>query len=330
MSRFEIRDFRDSDFEADSRIASHLHPGFPVTAEEIRHWDGAIAGEGIHKHRLAVEERDSATVVATGLLFNPPWEFDPDAYWMSIEVDPSRQGQGIGRSLFRVLEDEAISRAGRCLWATVLADQPRSVRFFGRAGFTERRRTWTSVLGLTQEAPAPAPADPTDRRLDRIEFTSVAREGPEDAGVRARLHRLDNEAGRDTPRLGPSTELSREQFDDLVFRGPGYFPEGILLAKSDGEYVAYTYLIKRPSNPDTLHVGFTGTLRAFRGRGIATELKRQAAELARSMGYRFLRTNNDSQNPAIWAINEKLGFRQVETWIEGEKGLPPAGDGGIK
>ena len=54
-----------------------------------------------------------------------------------------------------------------------------------------------------------------------------------------------------------------------------------------------------PAEPDTLMVGFTGTLPAYRGRGLATELKRRAVEFARTRGYQVLRTFNDSENPRI-------------------------------
>jgi RimJ/RimL family protein N-acetyltransferase len=78
-----------------------------------------------------------------------------------------------------------------------------------------------------------------------------------------------------------------------------------------------------PAEPDTLIVGFTGTLPSYRGRGLASELKRRAVEFARAQGYQYLRTFNDSENPRIWAINQRLGFQVQRIWVRGEKGFGP-------
>lgn len=319
--RFLLRPFQDSDFEAASQIISRTHPSFPVTPEELRHWDRLADGPGIFKLRLTAEERVSGQVIATGIVFNPPWAFDRNRYWVDLDVDPSFQGRGVGRSLFGALEGRAVERGARTLGASVREDQNRSVGFFARAGFVERRRNWTSRLDLTRLEAEGQLRVRAGREIEGVEFTSVADEGPDDPEVQAKLYRLDRDASRDVPRMGPWTEPSFEHFRDLVLEGPGYFPEGILLAKVGREYVAYTYLIKQPNNPEVLQTGFTGTLPSYRRRGIAMELKRRAIDLARARGFRSLRTNNDSENLPMWSLNERLGFRVEETWIQGEKSL---------
>ena len=72
-----------------------------------------------------------------------------------------------------------------------------------------------------------------------------------------------------------------------------------------------------------MRVGFTGTRAAYRGRGIASELKRRALEYARGKGFRYLRTVNDSLNLRMWAINEKQGFRRTVEWVALERRLGP-------
>ena len=324
-SLYRIRPFQDGDFEAESRMTNRLFPENPVSAEEIRHFHDSLEVPGVFKSPWAVEKIGSGEVVALGMIFHAPWAFDPDRYWVSLGVEPAHQHRGIGRSLYQTLEGIAISRRAKALWATVRSDHPRCVQFFERAAFVERRRNWTSILDLTQVPPDRSHRNRETKNLEGVEFTSVAREGPGQDDAQERLYRLDCESGKDAPRMGPSTDLPFDQFIDLVFRGPGYLPEGILVAKVGDEYVAYTYVFKLPSQPDTLHVGFTGTLPAYRGRGIASELKLRAIELTRSLGYHYLMTNNDTVNKRIWAINEKLGFQQVRTWIQGQKDLVRTG-----
>jgi len=87
--------------------------------------------------------------------------------------------------------------------------------------------------------------------------------------------------------------------------------------------VAWSSLQRMRGLPDTLDIGFTGTLPEFRGRGIASELKRRAVVYARDHGYRYLVTGNDSLNPRIWAINQKLGFQKWSVLVQAEKLLRP-------
>jgi RimJ/RimL family protein N-acetyltransferase len=119
------------------------------------------------------------------------------------------------------------------------------------------------------------------------------------------------------------TDISFEQYSEHTFRDPRYDPEAVFLARVGDEYVAMSTLHHWPAEPDTLMVGFTGTLPAYRGRGLATELKRRAVEFARTRGYQYLRTFNDSENPRIWAINQKIGFQVQRVWLMGEKRFGP-------
>lgn len=57
-----------------------------------------------------------------------------------------------------------------------------------------------------------------------------------------------------------------------------------------------------------LECGFTGTLPAHKGRGLATALKAHAILKARLLGAERLTTNVREDNPAMLAINRRLGF----------------------
>ena len=53
----------------------------------------------------------------------------------------------------------------------------------------------------------------------------------------------------------------------------------------------------------------TGVKRAFRGRGIASALKRAEIAWAKREGFRTLETFNNEENAPIRALNEKHGYR---------------------
>jgi GNAT superfamily N-acetyltransferase len=52
----------------------------------------------------------------------------------------------------------------------------------------------------------------------------------------------------------------------------------------------------------------TGVRRAFRGRGIASALKRAEIAWAKQAGYETLETNNEVRNEPIRRLNERHGY----------------------
>jgi mycothiol synthase len=57
--------------------------------------------------------------------------------------------------------------------------------------------------------------------------------------------------------------------------------------------------------------GYTGVLRAYRGRGVATALKVAAVQWARARGMAYIYTGNDLTNAPMLAINSQLGFEPL-------------------
>ena len=321
-SRYRIRPFCDDDYELASRIDSRLNPDFPVTAEEIRQWHRIFQEPNLVRLDFVVEDIPSGVGVALGTLNHDPESYDPHRFWCGIDVDPDHQHRGIGRALFEHLEGLARARSVETLWASVKSDDARSVRFFERTGFTERRRMWMSRLSLAMKGPD-QPAERHEDRFPGVTFTTLAEEGADRREVQERIYRLDLEASRDAPRMGSMTDMTFEQYAELAFRGPRYYPEAVFLGRVGNDYVSMTTLHHLPAEPDVLIVGFTGTRPSYRGRGLASELKRRAVEFARAQGYLYLRTFNDSENPKIWAINQRLGFQVQRVWVRGEKGFAP-------
>jgi len=321
---YSVRPFIEADYAAEARLDELNDPGFGRTAEQIRHWQEAEAGTpGRFRSKLAVEDRRSGGVVAYGDLAHTSFNYHPHKYSISATVDPAFQGHGIGTELYSLLERDARGRGAICLWATVRADDGPGVQFFERNGFRTLRTTWRSRLDLVTADRSALPDRSTALARQGLRFTTLAAEGGERAEVRRRLYELSRAASKDVPRVGDYTPVSFEQFVQIDIENPSTLPEAFFLAAHDSTYVGMTTLEREPARRDTFHVGFTATHPDFRGRGIASELKRRAVEYARDRGIRFLVTLNDSLNRPIWAINEKLGFRTVTTWLDGEKALDP-------
>ncbi len=80
----------------------------------------------------------------------------------------------------------------------------------------------------------------------------------------------------------------------------------------DGKAVAVAYVILDPESRRA-YSAFAGTLRAYRGRGLARLAKlgvmRRLAELEVTLAL----TENDETNAPMLAINQRLGYRPIES-----------------
>ena len=321
-TKYAVRPFVDADFEAAARISTALEPRLPQSAAEIRHWDEVLATEpGRLNRKLAVEETSSREVVAWGSLTHTVFNYHPDKFWIQVDVLPVHQARGIGSEVYALLEREAVERRAVCLWASAREGDPPTERFLQRRGFTPVRKVWLSRLNLVDLDLSKFPDRSRELSEQGIRITTLAEEGAKRPEVRKRLYRLGQITSKDVPRLGDYTPVTFEEFIAVDVDGPKAIPEATFIAIHGDEYVAWSTLERELGSPDSIGVGFTGTLPQFRGRGIASELKRRAVEYARAHGYQSLITGNDSSNKPIGAINEKLGFRPEIVWVNSEKAL---------
>ena len=82
----------------------------------------------------------------------------------------------------------------------------------------------------------------------------------------------------------------------------------------DGEVVGWSGLASTGED-GVAENQLTGVRRAWRGRGIATALKREQAWRAREAGLRSIETTNDDANDPMRAVNARLGFEALPTWL---------------
>ena len=320
---YRLRPFDDGDYEALGRLQSERYPELPTTAHEEREWAETLTRAHLLNEKWVAEDRATGEVVGIAALSHQLYSGEPHKFWVLVLVGRSHTGRGVGRALASLLNAEAIDHQAVCFWTNVRKDDERSQRFAAQQGFRTLRTTWMSVLDLSGSGPAPTDPDPADAlRHEGIRFTTLAEEGPRRPEVRHRLHDLWTEASRDAPRMGEYIPVSYEQFEVELDRS-AILPEAFFLAGHGEAYVASSHLERDLAESDTLMVGFTATRTDFRGRGIATELKRRSIDYARRHGIRALKTFNDSLNVPIWKINEKLGFRRSLEIANLQRDFPP-------
>ena len=126
--------------------------------------------------------------------------------------------------------------------------------------------------------------------------------------VRRKLYALVREGVLETPGHTGGFE-SFEEFSDCLFE-PCYWraAESQFLAADGDVWVR----LESPTISGTEALfGLTAVSKPYRGRGLARALKVRALTHAASQGVKTVKTNNDSSNHAMLALNKSLGFRPI-------------------
>ena len=177
-----------------------------------------------------------------------------------------------------------------------------------------RERSIYSHLSLT--APVNLDLIPQLERQGYL-FCTLQSAGDTSAN-RKKLYALVREAVMDDPGFEGEFE-TLEEFSQMADAWYWNEAETRYLAIHGDNWVALSGLHPKPDQP-FIDSSLTGVTKTHRGRGLAQAVKRAAIADARHRGYTEIRTNNDSRNARMLAINRKLGFEPVSefVWFERE------------
>ena len=123
------------------------------------------------------------------------------------------------------------------------------------------------------------------------------------------MYHVALEAEPDIPADEPRGPGTFAEWRALNLDRPARRPELTFIALAGGEVVGYAILHAGPG--ETCYHGMTGVRRAWRGRGIASALKRAQIAAARAAGFRRLVTENELRNDPIRRLNDRLGYVPV-------------------
>ena len=130
----------------------------------------------------------------------------------------------------------------------------------------------------------------------------------DDPSLLEHAYRIALDSEPDIPDVRPWVEPSSfeewraREIDDALF-----VPEASLVVLVDGEPAAYG-LVQLDREGVGEHLA-TGVARAYRGRGLASSLKRAQIQAARCAGLHELVAHNDEANAPIRRVNATLGYR---------------------
>jgi GNAT superfamily N-acetyltransferase len=138
-------------------------------------------------------------------------------------------------------------------------------------------------------------------------------------------YEIDIESTYDMPSTEEFAGMTYAEWSEHVLDYPLFSPEGSFVVFDGGEAAAVSLI---NVDHETGHASsmFTGTRRAFRGRGLALAAKLASVEWAVANGVTSMHTYNDETNAPMLAVNKRLGYtpagRQVEMIKEGTASSP--------
>lgn len=284
-----------------ARLYGFIRPE-PVSLDQVRDWWQPKTDE-IRQTRLAVDQ--AGRVFGLSDVQREPW-MRPAHFWLQVIVAPEQRRRGIGTTLFTQAARFARSQGAAVLESSVRDDDAGSLHFAERRDYRVARHSFDSSLDL-----AAFDESRFSDLLGRVEaegfrFFSLADAGPLTEVLKHKLYELNRITALDNPGNN-RTFPTYASFDKNVFSASWFRADTQLLAADGERWVGLSALAWYPEGRLAANA-FTGVLPEYRGRGLATALKLHAIRLARRLGAGSVRTNNDSLNAPMLAVNRSLGY----------------------
>ncbi|MEU1668216.1 GNAT family N-acetyltransferase [Streptomyces sparsogenes] len=292
-----VRDFRAADAEA---VAEARRSAFPylVTTPETVAWEVASA-PAARRYRLLVAEADGRVVGSseTGVFHDSN---KPGQAFANTTVHADARGTGAGSALVSAAEEHLAGLGASQVFSWTL-DEPRSVAFAERRGYRRSRSS----------------------RVQRLDLAGAALP-PRDLPAGVELRTAADFADDPRPLYEADVECTEDEPGDVAFVGPPYAEwlaltwehpaldrELTSVAVVDGAVAAFS--VAHTDGRGRYWSGMTGTLRAFRNRGLAKLAKNDSLHRARAAGCTEAFTGNDGDNQPMLAINKWFGYEPAVT-----------------
>ncbi len=277
------------------------------TPAGLRHWVESHPPAARYRGWLA-EERGEVVGAAAARL---NWTVSPgDSSWVWAGVVEGARGRGLGSELFARALDHARAVDARTLDTFALAGSP-GERFAEARGFRPTRTV--SILRLdvaSADLESLAGREAAAGRAG-LSVTSLAAVRDREAD----LYRLYAGASADIPEDHPEDAISEDDFRHHVLGDPELSYEGsAVVVDPGGRPVALAFLLVDGEQGVGMNE-MTGTLREYRGRGLARLAKLATVRWACERGVRELATEVDDRNAPMLAVNRSVGYRTTHTRV---------------
>ncbi len=304
LQDLQIRERRPDELAAQVDVFNDAFPpDWHSSLEEMEGWEAMRRPEDPILRLLALAEgRPVGAGHSSRGTHDPEGRFEID-----LAVRPRFQRQGIGRALYRRLEQFAVDGGATEIETGVrLTQLPAVERWLEEEGYRETSRMRESELDLTA---LPEDLEADARRRSEAAGVTLTTFGAEDTpDNRRKLWQLSVITERDIPFDRPHPDEPYERFEQMI-ENPLCLLDCLVVAREGDEYVGFSLLARR--SPLQAMTWATGVHPSVRGRGVARALKTYSAALARRQGFTAMRTFNHVNNPAMLAVNVGMGYRPL-------------------
>ena len=316
VTEIRMRAFEDGDYPHVARTFTGIFPDMPFSEDDFRRMDQG------RRNLIGITAEDVVTglPVGFGVIWQDPYMNYPDKYRAWVHTDLEYQHRGVGGRVYDWIVERLLSLEADTVWTNTRDDRPEDVEFIRRRGFEEIWRNEYLRLLVDESDTAALEAVTRDLRDGGITIVSLASEGKRRPDYLRDLHVLYDAIQADVPRAGYFTPVPYEEFVEDFARNKPVLGASFL-AKSGDSYIGLSILTSNEGTPTSMEVDLTGVRADYRRRGIAKALKLHTLRFAQDNGYVKIETGNDATNEAMLALNLRVGFEKIYSWVTFEKQL---------
>jgi GNAT superfamily N-acetyltransferase len=298
-----IREFRPEDAEAVSAALHEEDPPIPVTPPGVLHWrtaqpERARANMWVHEEEGRIVGWAEARIRWT--------TSTPDVGDLWAYVVPAERGRGIGKALYAEMDPYLRDLGAKKLESWAYTDAGRHL--LESRGFRATGYERISALELAQaDTGGLAPLEerlvaegfrlvPLGEVIDRVE----------------ELHRLYQEASADVPEYFKEDDIRLVEWKRETLEHPQLSHEGSFIALAPDRAPAALAFLELDEPFRLAANELTGTLVAYRRRGLARFVKLASIRWAKEQGYERILTGNAEANEAMLGLNVSLGYEPID------------------
>jgi mycothiol synthase len=315
----EIRNFSMEDYPA--LVAIHaaqniVYPERPRTAEAWMESDRRRSPKCKHQRWMASIDGQAVGFAAYNQFTA---EYNPQMFYVNVEVLPEYLRRGIGSALYDMVMDGLRPHDPRILRADAFTNIPQGFDFLQKRGFYEAFRE-TPVQLEVSRFDCRSYKDLELKLASQGIHLKTVRELASDPDRDRKIFAMYRAADADVPHEDLGVE--EIQFEDWLSWGldkNSALLDAYLIAVYGKEYVGIREVGRY--NDDVLIGSLMGVRRDFRKRGIAQAMMVRNIQYAQEHGYRLLKDCTAVQNLPMQALFNRLGFSRDPEWQQMQKNI---------
>jgi mycothiol synthase len=286
----------DAELSIIGPIAGALDRG-PASVEDLRHLRSTV-GDPLH---LVARAGGDPVGFAYGGVW--PGTEEDGVLQADLAVLAEHRRRGIGSALLARISEHARALGKGALQFEVSEDDPESLGYLERRGYTEIERQMQVALRLADVDPATLPRVPSGidivTRADRPDLLR-------------QMYEVGEEAQRDVPGLDGHQAWTFDEWKAWEIDRPSNLPELCFIALEGDRVAGYALL---QIFGDAAYHGFTAVGRDWRRRGVGRALTARQIGSAKAMGFKRLLCESEERNVPMRRLTDSMGYTPLPAAI---------------